>query len=96
VRLEDPDGFLPLQEIHLAHPVFPTHSSPTSSAHEWRCRGCGKLLGVLRNGEVHTKYKDVEQWTSGRCRQTCARCGMTNVVDTASAAPPATSGGSAR
>ncbi|MGD0527718.1 MAG: hypothetical protein ABSE49_21475 [Polyangiaceae bacterium] len=50
-------------------------------ARPWRCCSCGSLLGVLRGGELHLKYRDVEHWITGRCRHACRRCGATNAVD---------------
>ncbi|HEY3820259.1 MAG TPA: hypothetical protein VGL81_24005 [Polyangiaceae bacterium] len=54
--------------------------SDPSAARPWRCRACGALLGVERNGEVHVKYKEVQHWISGRCRHHCRRCGTMNVL----------------
>ncbi|HEX3344691.1 MAG TPA: hypothetical protein VHS09_08975 [Polyangiaceae bacterium] len=64
--------------------------SPDAGARPWRCHTCSALLGVLRQGELHVKYRDVEHWIAGRCRHSCRRCGATNTVESAP------SGGGAR
>jgi hypothetical protein len=79
------------QPFPIEHPLAsaPSTPSPAPSARPWRCRACGSLLGVLRGGELHLKYKDVQHWIVGRCRHVCRRCGATNVVHVADCAPGA-------
>ncbi len=40
----------------------------------WRCRKCGTLLGVERNGKLHLKYKAAQYLVEGSVTAVCHRC----------------------
>lgn len=47
--------------------------------HEWRCRGCGKLLGVVRGGRMHLRFARGHEYFVGfPVAGTCRRCGALN------------------
>jgi hypothetical protein len=35
-----------------------SNDCPKAAARPWRCRACGALLGMERDGELHVKYKE--------------------------------------
>lgn len=45
----------------------------------WRCRGCGKLLGVCRGGVLHIRFgQRHEYFASFPAEATCSSCGTRN------------------
>lgn len=44
------------------------------NAIDWRCRKCGALLGVERDGKLHLKYKTAQFIVEGRVIAVCRRC----------------------
>jgi hypothetical protein len=50
----------------------------TPHEHEWRCRGCGTLLGVERQGRLHLKYKNAQYVVTGPVTAICRRCEASN------------------
>jgi phage FluMu protein Com len=64
---------------------------------EWRCRHCGKLLGVLRDGRLHLRFTRGHEYlvgfpTTGVCRG----CRTLNEVSDPTAIPKPTSALAAR
>lgn len=57
-----------------------THHRPQTHlpAAEWRCRRCGKLLGVRRGGKLQMRFKDHEYLVSLPVEATCRGCGTYN------------------
>lgn len=57
-----------------------THHRPQTHlpAAEWRCRRCGKLLGVHRGGKLQMRFKDHEYLVSLPVEATCRGCGTHN------------------
>ncbi len=49
---------------------------------QWRCPGCGLLLGVRNGSEIEVRYKDSRYVVSGTVRATCRRCGRDSSVAT--------------
>lgn len=48
---------------------------------QWRCENCGTLLGVLKNGILILRYKEVEYVvTQGQMMAACRKCHRTNVI----------------
>jgi len=45
---------------------------------EWRCRCCSALLGIVRGGELHLKYKDFSAVVRGTATVRCRRCSNVN------------------
>jgi hypothetical protein len=52
---------------------------------DWRCTRCGALLGVLRAGRIHLKYKAAQYMVEGKVAAVCHRCGELCVTMTATA-----------
>jgi len=50
------------------------------SLHQWRCRTCGTLLGVQRDGRLHLKYKSAQYIVTGTVAGICRRCDTTNEI----------------
>lgn len=49
------------------------------TANDWRCMGCGKLLGVRRDGVMHLSFaRGHEYLVSLPATATCRRCGTLN------------------
>ena len=49
------------------------------TANDWRCMGCGKLLGVRRDGVMHLSFaRGHEYLVSDPATATCRRCGTLN------------------
>ena len=46
--------------------------------HEWRCRRCGILLGIERNGQIHIRHKRVQVLVQGSIIAVCPRCTEVN------------------
>jgi len=61
---------------------------------EWRCRSCGTLLGVERQGRMHLKYKMVQYVVTGTVTAVCRRCTETSEI-TCPRAPTAAASGRA-
>ena len=67
----------------LASPRSGTHlkeSTPsTQQSREWRCRACGKLLGLYQGTELHVRFsRGHEFFASFPARAICCGCGCTN------------------
>ena len=46
---------------------------------DWRCRGCGKLLGIRRDGLMHLSFaRGHEYLVSCPATATCRGCGTLN------------------
>lgn len=45
---------------------------------EWRCRKCGGLLGVERDGRIHLKHKRAQFVVTGVVLAVCPRCAELN------------------
>ncbi len=45
---------------------------------EWRCRNCGGLLGVERNGRIHLKHRRAQFVVRGEVLAVCHRCAEIN------------------
>ncbi|MCC6644567.1 MAG: hypothetical protein IT374_03220 [Polyangiaceae bacterium] len=52
---------------------------------EWRCRSCGTLLGVERQGKMHLKYKTAQYVVTGPVTAICRRCSELNEITCAPA-----------
>ncbi|MBB1493238.1 hypothetical protein H5395_17425 [Paracoccus sp. MC1854] len=51
----------------------------TGSAADWRCTGCGKLLGIRRDGLMHLSFaRGHEYLVSYPATATCRGCGTLN------------------
>lgn len=48
------------------------------SEREWRCRSCGTLLGVARQGKLRLKYKTAQYVVTGPVTAICRRCSELN------------------
>lgn len=49
------------------------------TANDWRCMGCGKLLGVRRDGVMHLSFaRGHEYLVSLPATATCRGCGTLN------------------
>ena len=48
------------------------------SEREWRCRVCGTLLGLERQGRLHLKYKTAHYVVTGPVTAICRRCSERN------------------
>ena len=48
----------------------------------WRCRRCGALLGVERDGKLHLKYKAAQYLVEGSVTAVCHRCNELSVMAT--------------
>lgn len=56
---------------------------------EWRCSGCGKLLGVLRAGRLHIRFARSHEYIVGfPATGTCRSCGTLNERPARSASVP--------
>ena len=55
---------------------------------EWRCRKCGTLLGIRRDGRVHVKHKRAQFVVRGHVMAVCPRCAELNETETAPSAHP--------
>ena len=53
---------------------------------QWRCPGCGNLLGVRSGGEIEVRYKDARYVVTGSVRAQCRRCGRESATSTTAAA----------
>lgn len=58
-----------------------------SAEKEWRCRQCGTLLGVERQGKMHLKYKTAQFIVTGPVMGICRRCSEINEIVVASDEP---------
>jgi RNase P subunit RPR2 len=59
----------------------------SGASKQWRCPGCGNLLGVRNGTEIEVRYKDARYVVTGAVRAHCRRCGReTATTTTASAA----------
>jgi len=48
---------------------------------EWRCSNCGTLLGVIKNGNLILRYKEVEYVvTKGQTMAVCRKCHRSNII----------------
>lgn len=65
---------LPSSGIHDANPT------PVTTANsDWRCTGCGKLLGVCRDGRMHLRFARGHEYLVGfPVAATCRGCGTLN------------------
>ena len=45
---------------------------------EWRCRKCGGLLGVERDGRIHLKHRRAQFVVRGEVMAVCHRCSELN------------------
>lgn len=70
----------PLNQSSL-HSHVEVRSQPESTRF-WRCRTCGALLGIVKGGQLHMKYKDTEIWVVGTCHRRCRRCAERNEIVT--------------
>ena len=50
---------------------------------QWRCPGCGLLLGMRNGREMEIRYKDARYVVAGMVRATCRRCGRETSTATA-------------
>ena len=49
------------------------------TANDWRCMGCGKLLGVRRDGLMHLSFARGHEYLVGfPATATCRGCGTLN------------------
>ena len=65
---------LPSSGIHDANPTPVTNP-------DWRCTGCGKLLGVRRDGRMHLRFARGHEYFVGfPVVATCRSCGTLNRV----------------
>lgn len=49
------------------------------TAADWRCAGCGKLLGIHRDGQMHLSFaRGHEYLVNYPATATCRRCGALN------------------
>lgn len=57
-----------------------TGNAPTARASaEWRCTGCGKLLGIHRDGLMHLSFARSHEYLVGfPATATCRGCGTLN------------------
>jgi hypothetical protein len=60
-----------------------------AASRQWRCPGCGNLLGVRVGGEIEVRYKDARYVVAGTVRATCRRCRRESGTSTAA---PTTAG----
>ena len=52
---------------------------PSNQNLEWRCTGCGKLLGVGRDGRLHLRFARGHEYLVGfPVQATCRGCGVLN------------------
>lgn len=59
-----------------------TNSRNTSSAGEWRCTQCDKLLGVCRDGQMHLRFARSHEYLVGfPVVATCRGCGTLNKAE---------------
>ena len=57
----------------VAVPIRPTRSP------EWRCTSCRRLLGVVRDGQLHIRFaRSHEYMTALPATCTCRTCGTLN------------------
>jgi hypothetical protein len=47
-------------------------------ASDWRCRRCGCLLGIRKQGRVFLKYKAAQYAVRGDVTATCRNCAEVN------------------
>lgn len=59
----------PTGKSTLPNPAFQKSHSP-----EWRCSCCGKLLGVLRNGELHLRFSQGHEYLVALPATCTCRC----------------------
>ena len=60
---------------------------PSTTTTEWRCHGCGSLLGIRREGLLHVKHRRVQLSVRGEVIAVCPRCAELNAARTDAAAP---------
>jgi hypothetical protein len=54
----------------------------SGSADEWRCPGCRKLLGRIRNGHLHVRFARGHEYIAALPAScTCRGCGTLNQLD---------------
>jgi len=65
--------------------AYPKNWSRTSKAEpitpisEWRCTGCGKLLGIGQDGRLHLRFARGHEYLVGfPVQATCRGCGTLN------------------
>lgn len=55
---------------------------------EWRCRRCGKLLGVVRDGRLHLRFTRGHEYLVGfPATGTCRSCRTLNELTDVTAIP---------
>lgn len=48
---------------------------------EWRCKDCGKLLGVMEGANLILRYKEMEVVvTEGRITAVCPKCHRISLI----------------
>lgn len=61
--------------------IWPGTANPQPSNYnlEWRCTGCGKLLGIRRDGRLHLRFARGHEYLVGfPVQATCRGCGTLN------------------
>ena len=61
---------------------------------EWRCAGCGGLLGFLRCGRLHLKHKRARFMVTGQVLAVCPHCSELNETHSAELAGGSDAGSS--
>ena len=69
-----PTSFRPARKVNAG---LATRIAGT--ANDWRCMGCGKLLGVRRDGLMHLSFARGHEYLVGfPATATCRGCGTLN------------------
>ena len=55
---------------------------------DWRCRTCGGLLGVQRDGRLHIKRRGAQYAVRGEVLAVCPRCAELNTTRTVPSPAP--------
>ena len=59
-----------------------THVKHRTKFKEWRCGGCGSLLGLCYpDGTLTLKYKDLTAWIVGEIKVVCRHCKCMNTFN---------------